>query len=241
MTPHSVRSGARWVSVRTRSFTDRYPWVGPTVFMLSALYLLAQIAVGWVWNPPYSVIRNTISDLGNTTCGRYGGSYVCSPRHALMNAAFIFLGIVMAVGSLLIYQVFTERTRLEQLTALAGFVCLTMAGVGSILVGLFPENTISAMHITGAALAIGVGNVGVLVLGLALPLPEGLRNFMLAIGIVSTTALILFACHRDFGIGPGGMERIAAYPQTLWLIRFGLYMSSSDSSGSRRLATNDSS
>ena len=213
------------MSVRTKSFTDRYPWIGPTVFMLSAFYFVAQIVVGWVWTPPYSVIRNSISDLGNTACGRYGGSYVCSPRHTLMNAAFIFLGLVMAVGSLLIYQEFTERKRREQLTALVGFVCLTLAGFGSILVGLFPENTISVMHITGAALAVGVGNVGILILALGLPLPEGLRNFMLFIGIVSTSALILFACHRDFGIGAGGMERIAAYPQTIWLIRFAIYIS----------------
>ncbi len=212
-------------SGRTKSFTDRYPWVGPTVYILSILYLLAQIAVGWVWHPPYSVIHNSISDLGNTVCGIYCGADVCSPRHGLMNAAFIFLGVVMAVGSLLIYQEFTERKRLEQLAALVGFVCLSMAGLGSILVGLFPENTIGYMHITGAALAIGVGNIGVLVLGLGLTLPEGLRNFMLLIGIFSTTALICFACHQDFGIGAGGMERIAAYPQTFWLIRFGLYMS----------------
>jgi hypothetical membrane protein len=194
--------------------------------MLSALYLLTQIVVAWVWQPPYSVIRNSISDLGNTACGRYGGSEVCSPRHVLMNAAFIFLGIVMSVGSLLIYQEFTERKRSERLAALAGFVCLSLAGLGAILVGLFPENTISFMHVIGAALAIGVGNLGVLILGLGLPLPEGLRNFMLLVGTVSTTALILFACHRDFGIGAGSMERIAAYPQTIWLIRFGIYMSS---------------
>jgi hypothetical membrane protein len=241
VTPVSVRSVARRMSVRTKTFTDRYPWLGPTVFMLSALYFAAQIAVGWVWNPPYSLIRNTISDLGNTACGRYGGSYVCSPRHALMNAAFIFLGLVMAVGSLLIYQEFTERKRLERLAALVGFICLTLGGIGSIIVGLFPENTISYMHILGAALAIGVGNIGVLILGVGLSLPEGLRNFMFFIGIVSTSALILFACHRDFGIGTGGMERVAAYPQTFWLIRFGFYMSSNHPARSHFRATTDSS
>jgi hypothetical membrane protein len=216
---------ARRMRARIQHFADRHSWVGPTVFIASALYFVTQIVVGWVWNPPYSVINNTISDLGNTACGRYGGSYVCSPRHTLMNVAFIFLGVVMATGSLLIYQEFTERQRSERVAALIGFVCLGIGGLGAVFVGVFPENTFSFMHITGAGLAIGVGNLGILVLGLVLPLPESLRGFMLFFSTLSITALILFACHRYFGIGAGTMERIAAYPETLWLIRFGIYIS----------------
>jgi hypothetical protein len=36
---------------------------------------------------------------------------------------------------------------------------------------------------------------------------------------------VLFGTDRYFGLGAGSMERIAAYPETLWLIRFGLYIS----------------
>jgi hypothetical membrane protein len=210
---------------KTKTFTDHHPWVGPLVFMSSGLYFLAQIVVGWVWHPPYSVIKNTISDLGNTACGRYGGRYVCSPRHDLMDAAFIFLGLVMSVGSLLIYQEFTEKEQRERVAALIGFICMAIAGVGAIFVGAFPENTVHVMHIIGAGLAIGVGSLGILVLGFALPLPEGLRSFMLFFATLSLTAIVLFASSRYFGIGPGGMERIAAYPETVWLIRFGIYIS----------------
>jgi hypothetical membrane protein len=225
MSPMTIGAMTRRVGARLKGFTNRYPSVGPVIFMLSILYFLAQIVVGWVWNPPYSVIKNTISDLGNTACGTYRGAYVCSPRHDLMNAAFILLGVVMASGSLLLYQEFTERKRSEQVAALIGFVCVGIGGVGAFLVGLFPENTISYMHITGAGLAIGGGNIGMLVLGLALPLPERLRGFMLFFGTISLIALVLFASHRYFGIGTGTMERIAAYPETIWLIRFGIYIS----------------
>lgn len=218
------------IGSRTRAFTDRYPWLGPAVFMSSALYFVAQVAVGWVWSPPYSLVSNTISDLGNTHCGLYRGTYVCSPRHDLMNAAFIFLGLVMSVGSLLIYQEFSERDGRERVSALVGFTLLGIGGLGAILVGVFPENTVSIAHTTGAGLAIGVGNLAILVLGVALALPEGLRGFMLFIGTVSLGALLLFASHRYFGIGAGGMERVAAYPQTVWLIRFGFYMSRNHSS-----------
>jgi hypothetical membrane protein len=213
------------MAAQLKSFSDRHLWIGPTVWMLSSLYFLAQVFVGWVWKPPYSVIHNTISDLGNTACGTYRQSYVCSPRHDVMDATFVLLGIVMATGSLLLYQEFTERARREQRAALAGFTLMALAGVGTMLVGLFPENTISYMHITGAGIAIGGGNLGILILGLVLPLPEGLRGSMVGLSIVSIVALICFASGHYFGIGGGTMERIAAYPETVWLIRFGLYIS----------------
>jgi hypothetical membrane protein len=222
------------LAARIKTFSDRYPWIGPALWMLSALYFLAQIVVGWVWNPPYSVIKNTISDLGNTRCAQYGGSYVCSPRHDLMNAAFILLGVVMAAGSLLIYQEFTETGARERMAARIGFSGLAIGGVGAMMVGIFPENVHHMLHVVGAGLAIGGGNLGILILGFVLPLPEGLRGYMVFFSIISMTALVLFAAQRYFGIGAGTMERIAAYPETLWLIRFGLYMSRNRDSKSAR-------
>jgi hypothetical membrane protein len=99
-----------------------------------------------------------------------------------------------------------------------------MAGVGAVLVGVFPENTSHALHLAGAVLAIGGGIVAIFVLGWALELPERLRTFTRFWAPVALAALVLFACHRDFGIGAGTMERIAAYPVTIWLIAFGCYM-----------------
>lgn len=217
--PHKPRLPAR-----VKAFSIRYPWLGPLVWIASLQYFVAQIVVGWVWKPPYSVIANTISDLGNTTCGLYGKLQVCSPRHAVMNASFVLLGITMAVGSLLIYQEFSERGRGERVAAVVGFSGMAIAGLGTIMVGIFPENQTWNLHAVGAGLAIGVGNLAILVLGAALRLPSPLRRSMVALSLIALAALILFASHRDFGVGPGGMERIAAYPETIWLIRFGLYI-----------------
>lgn len=214
----------RRAGTRVGAFRDRYPWVGPVVFISSALYFYAQIVVAWVYRPPYSLVTNTISDLGNTTCGPYGGHLVCSPRHWLMDGAFVFLGLVMAVGSMLLYFEFAEKERRQQLAAFVGFSCMAVGGLGAIVVGVFPENTVGALHITGAALAIGVGNLGIFILGAVLALPEAMRRYMLVFSTVSVTALVLFACHKDFGIGDGTMERIAAYPETIWLITFGLFV-----------------
>lgn len=212
---------------RVNAFTDRRPWLGPLVFVLSALYFLAQVVVGWVWHPPYSFINNTISDLGNTACHGRGYPNVCSPRWLLMDVAFVFLGVVMAIGSLFIYQEFTFRDKHdpERKAAFAGFTLMAIGGVGSVIVGVFPENTIGFMHVTGAALAIGGGTLGILILGLVLTLPDGLRTFMRLFSVLSIVAAICFACHRYFGLGAGGIERIAAYPETVWLIVFGMYIS----------------
>jgi hypothetical membrane protein len=81
------------------------------------------------------------------------------------------------------------------------------------------------MHIIGAFLAIAIGNVAILVLGGVLTLPESMRRSMLIFSSLALAALLCFASHRSFGIGRGMMERIAAYPVTIWLIAFGLYIS----------------
>lgn len=224
VTQTPVQRASRRFSATVGVVRDRYPWLGPLIFVSSALYFFAQIAVAWVFHPSYSVIDNAISDLGNTRCGLYGSHLVCSPRHVLMNVAFVYLGIVMVSGSTLLYHEFSERRRPERIAAFAGFLCMGIGGVGTVLVGLFPENTNHAMHVTGAALAIGVGNVGIFILGAVLSLPESMRRYMLVFSTVSATALFLFAFHRSFGLGAGSMERIAAYPETIWLIQFGLYM-----------------
>jgi hypothetical membrane protein len=212
------------------SFTDKLPWLGPLIYLLSIFYFLAQIIVGWVWNPPYSLVHNTISDLGNTGCDQAGYPNVCSPRWLLMDIAFVVLGLVMLVGSLFIYQEFTFAKRAkpdpERIAAFVGFSFMAVAGLGSILVGVRPENTTAFLHSTGAGIAIGLGNIGILVLALVLrSLPEGLRTFMRFFSVLSLLAAICFATGHDFGIGQGGMERIAAYPMTVWLIAFGMYIS----------------
>jgi hypothetical membrane protein len=196
--------------------------MGPLIFWLSILYFAVQIFVSLVWRPSYSWSRNSISDLGNTSCS----TTLCSPRHGWMNVEFFALGFVMAAGSLLIFQEFTERDADERLAARLGFWGLAVGGVGAALVGRFPENTVHAMHILGAGLAIGVGTAGIFVLGLALSLPQGryLHLGMRVVPPIAVTALILFACHFYLGIGAGAMERLAAYPETVWMIVFGTYI-----------------
>jgi len=201
-------------------FTDKFPLLGPSIYMLCVQYLIVQPIVASAWPLGYSWRNNYISDLGNTVCGSYAHRLVCSPEYALMNRSFIMLGLTMAVGSLLIYQEF-RKSRLS----LLGFSLMAAGGVGTILVGAFPENTIAALHGLGAVFGLLVGNLSLIVLSLALTkVPRSLRIYTLLTGLFTVVSFILFTQQITFGLGQGGMERLVSYPQTLWLTLFGLYM-----------------
>jgi hypothetical membrane protein len=202
-----------------RSLNARYPKLGPIVYVSTFQYFLVQYVVSLRWSPAYSLSRNTISDLGNTTCGEFNEKYVCSPLHSLMNVSFVALGVAMIVGSAL-----QHHSHQSSRGRSVGFLAIAIGGVGAVLVGVFPENSVSALHGIGAALPFVVGNVGVLVLGLSLNMPVAFRLYTLATGTVALLSLCFYASGHDLDFGEGGIERWVAYPQTVWLIVLGIYL-----------------
>jgi hypothetical membrane protein len=198
---------------------------GAVVWMLAIQFFIAQLIVQSAWTTPFSLTTNYISDLGNTTCGPYpvdSSMYVCSPWHAWMNASFILLGVIILVGAALIQRAFPSgRTRT------AGLVLLALAGPGEILVGLFPENVNITPHTIGAAAHFVSGNLGILVLGIAIAATRRqtpLAIFSIIAGSVGLLATALFVSGHYLGTGVGGMERFAAYPLPLWLIVAGVFV-----------------
>lgn len=208
-------------SRKIQTFTNRYPLVGPLVWVASIQFFITQLVVAMLWGTHYSTLQNTISDLGNSACGIYSGRYICSPLYSWMNLSFIILGITMALGSVLIYHEFRKSWGSG-----TGFGLMALAGIGTILVGAFPENTVSQLHSIGAFLAIFIGDLALLFLGYWLDLSLPMQVYTLLSGGLSALAFLLFVTHNYLGLGIGGMERLAAHPQTLWLIVFGIYMSS---------------
>ena len=204
---------------RRRASGDRVPRLGPYLYLSSLQYFVVQLVVSLRWSPAYNLRRNTISDLGNTACGRFNGRFVCSPFHTVMNVSFIVLGATMIAGSALIGETLPP-TRARKL----GFIFMTFAGVGVVVVGIFPENTVSALHGLGATLPFTLGNVGVIVLGLSLELSRVLRLVTLTLGVIALAALVFYASSHYLGLGEGGIERLVAYPQTVWLILLGGYL-----------------
>ena len=219
-------------ATRLTKFRAKHPYYGPVIYWVALAYFAAQAFAAVVWTPSYSWFKNSISDLGNTSCR----PELCSPRHVWMNAAFIVLGAVMAVGSLFIYEEFREKNAEERLAAIIGFGCLAVGGAGAFLVGLAPENRAPVLHVIGAILAIGVGTLGVWLLGfgVARSLDKRLAWGMRIVPPLAIVAGILFGLHIRLGVGGGTMERMAAYPETIWLILFGVYIAGSHNKRMRR-------
>jgi hypothetical membrane protein len=202
---------------RLRAFGDRHPLLGPLLYVSSIQYFLVQFLVSLRWSPAYSLSRDTISDLGNTACGRFNGRPVCSPLHSLMNLSFVALGVTMIVGSVLLQHAL-RKTRGSTIA----FASMAIGGLGVVMVGIFPENSISALHGIGSSLPFLIGNAGVVVASCSLRMPLWLRVYSLATGAVALAFLAMYASNRFLGLGEGGMERVVAYPQTTWLIVFGV-------------------
>jgi hypothetical membrane protein len=205
---------------RIATFTDKQPYLGPIMWILSVQYFIAQWIVAHAWATPFSISGNYISDLGNTVCGEYGGGYVCSPLHWVMNGSFVVFGLTLLAGSLFIYTRFRRTAG-----SLVGFLLIASSGFGTILVGAFPENEVYDLHLLGAVLSLGVGAVGVLVLAFALrQIHPTIRIYTALTAIICLGSFTLYSMGFDLGLDKGGMERLVSYPFTLWLIFFGLYM-----------------
>ena len=198
-----------------RAFVKRYPLAGPIAWLLSIQFFIVQVVVASAWKPPYSWRLNAISDLGARGCGQFDGRYVCSPLHGVMNASLILLGLSMIVGSVLLYQ--------EPGRSRVGFGMMALAGIGATLVGIFPEDSIFWAHITGQDLAFLFGNIALITIGLSPRVPRWLRWYSIGSGVVALVGLFLFLSHHRFFLALGGMERVVAYPMTVWLIVFGLW------------------
>ena len=172
-------------------------------------YWIFEAISAAAWHePPYSYTYNWVSDLGVTAARtEFEGRAVSSPLHALMNGSFTALGLLVLVATVLL---FLAQKGLRGRAALLTFG-IVFAG-GSWLVAGFPENTIGALHLTGAFGNIVGGNVFVILLGTLGAVAASSRPLRLvfvclgALGLIAT--VLLFALPTFYN---GGTERIAAY------------------------------
>ncbi|GIG16442.1 hypothetical protein Cme02nite_47740 [Catellatospora methionotrophica] len=196
--------------------------LGALCWMLTIVYFLVQPFVAAAWDPAYSFSANTISDLGYARCEPSAdvwrqATMLCSPRHALMNAAFVLVGVCTAVGALA-----TRRYWPPQRLAGAGLALIAVSGVGAVLVGLAPGDVNMPLHLVGAGLQFP-GALGPLLVGLATPRERRReRAFSLAMGVVGIVGCVLFASGQHLGLGVGGAERLGFDPLTVWTVVLGV-------------------
>jgi hypothetical membrane protein len=184
---------------------------GVSVLAAGCVYLAGEAVAARGWTAPaYSYARNWISDLGAPAVGVFHGRMVSSPLHGVMNAAFVADGLLFLLGAILLARpARPDRTSF--------FLALAAAhSAGMQLVGLVPETIpapVGSLHLLGALLAIGGGNLAI-ILGSRL---AGPRWIGLPLGLLGLTALLALGFPAALAAAGGGLvERLSVYPITAW-------------------------
>lgn len=195
--------------------------VGGLAWASIAHYFVVEEVVRRGWSLPYSRRTNVISDLGAVTCGTYEGREICSPDHVWINVSFALVGVAAGVGAVLV------RTVAPDLITRPALALYAAGGVGSVLVGLFPEDTTGPLHALGAGMFFVGANLGHVLLGSRLrgqPRPAA-RPYGTALAVVGAVGLVgsaLVATGADLGLGIGLVERVVVYGADLGFIATGL-------------------
>ncbi len=147
--------------------------------------------------PGYSTSENYISDLG------------VGPSALVFNTSVFLLGVLLASCAY-----FIQKTLNFRLLSLL----MVMTGIGAMGVGLFTEDA-GVMHVVFSLITFVFGGVSTIVSS-KLEKPP-LSCLSVVLGVISLSALLLFATGNYLGLGKGGMERMIAYPPLLWAVGFG--------------------
>jgi hypothetical membrane protein len=122
---------------------------------------------------PYSWVSQPVSGLG------------LGVTAAWMNTAFVFGGILIAVGLLSTADFWWRRGRIGR----AGFILMSPMGLGMIMCGLFTLESMM-LHLTGFLLAIPLPSIGLILASVAIRRDSPQPAAWAAIG--GATALTLF-------------------------------------------------
>lgn len=198
--------------------------LGAAAWVLTVVFYAGQAAAQVAMRSPYSLRTSYISDLGRTTCGPVDvGSYhavICSPLHGVMNAAFVAVGLLMALGA-----IGTRRAWPQRRTATWGLALVAIGGLGQLLVGLVPEDANLGLHSAAALLGIPVPAIGLLLLGSAVwRSGRWVALLSLLCGAVGLLGFLVFVLVPSSALGAGLTERVAVYPTTLWTTTVGAYL-----------------
>lgn len=199
--------------------------IGAVLLICTLEYFLAQSIAQLGW-PGYSIWQLDVSALGVTVCGPFTDPttheiiQACSPLHAVMNVGFIVLGMLTISGIYLIRPIWPKR-KLKTF----GLAFITVGGIGEVLAGAFPGNINVPLHATGALLHWVIGGIGILLIGFAVRKTDiRFAYFSFLCAAISLVGFFLYGSQVYFGLGRGGMERLTAYPLTLWLVVLGIYV-----------------
>jgi hypothetical membrane protein len=186
------------------------PWLGAGWWALCFQFFVAEQIARMRWPGHYSMRMNWISDLGAAN----------SPLHWVMNGSFVLQGVLISVGAILMRRLFPAKWSYR-----VALLLFLVSGAGVLVVGLVPEDGVVQVHRLAALVHLGAGNLAMILIGLAMVAGAARVRFRgwitLLAGLVGLTALVALGLgEKDVGI----VERLAAYPLTLWLTWTGWLM-----------------
>ena len=211
-------------------------------------YFVAESAVieAWAGPQPYNRATGFISDLGAVSCSVYEDRAVCSPLHVLMNASFVVQGLALILGAVFLtaglmcvaarpgvhaqrFHTATAddepRTRVlakPWIMAVAIRILTGVSGLGTVIVGLVPEDVGSPWHFAGALMFFIGGGFALLLLGILWFRQTPMSWFIAACGSLCIGALIVGGITGMDVPQPGTLERLMGYPVTIGLATAGL-------------------
>lgn len=157
----------------------------------------------------YSLADSTISDLGNTACRAIRGDVLCSDWHAGMNIAFVWFGLTLLLGAVLL-----GTRALPGRLGRAAVVLWCVAGLGTIGVGLAPVNEDGSLHGLVALPIFFAQPLALVLMGLSLHSRSTvLVGVVSALGAAGFAALVL----NDATSYVGAFERLALWPGHVWV------------------------
>lgn len=189
-------------------------------FLLFAggLIILFGIMLAEFTFPGYSESDNYISDLGN-----FG--YHSTP-------AYIFNVAIIIFGAMALYAGYLLRTALDKWLGIIIILC----GIGGIGVGIFNEGTILPIHYISAFTVFIIGGIGIFYSArVYYKAPISYIFYALSLVVLFFITFVLYnmlsGTHDPIrlGLGPGGMERMVAYPTIFWTLATGVYLLAQES------------
>lgn len=176
---------------------------------------MAEVVIGLRASANYSFADNTISELGSTSCRMLDGATepVCSPWHVGMGITFVYFGLSLALGAVVL-----RKHRPAGPLATASLVLWVVSGCSSIAVGLVPVNLHPGLHAAVALWVFAAQPLALLLLGLSLlPGHRSLGAMTVAVGSLSAVGSIGFLALLGSPTDSGAFERLALWPGYLWV------------------------
>jgi hypothetical protein len=178
--------------------------LGALVFLLRPTYIATEVVTAAATTGGYSFVADSVSRLGEVGCS----AAYCSPRHEVMNGAFMAYGVALAAGALLL-----ARPLGPWVTGL-----LVVSGVSSYATGLAPLDQDATLHAIAATPLFVAQPVALLLLGARVrEQSPRLGAALVATGAVTAAAAVGFVLSGEDGRAAGALERAALWPVLLGL------------------------